>query len=343
MLHGRIGLTCDRCLIDGGIAGDDAAIDDDLLTGMRGDDIAGFDLFDGYLALDLSIDEPYVALIEREQAGNMAARAFCRVARQHFRTVGNGKQRQARFRLAGQYRSDDSRRRQCISIGLMILDHALYAILDELAGNAEHEQDPDDLEAQEELRLRAAQDFHAGKAREREQGITAVLREAVSRFDGCLPDAFDRLDGQALDFPYRQASLIPDLNAPLRYRHGLDHAVAAYGCRQSCALFARQAGLQIKITTSVHYTVRHPLISDKAHQSICAPDGEACVIIILRRPRRPNSREARELMSNRPPVLCLIQAEKARAEPRMLRVTLPACDSSGSRSSVSALPLCPKI
>ena len=152
VLHGRVRLARNGCLIDGGIAADDAAIDDDLLAGVRGDDVAGLDLLNRHLALDLAVNQPDVALVKRQQAGNLRAGALCCIAREHLGAVGDGQQRQARFRLAGEHRGNDGRGGQRIGIRAVILDHALDAVLDELACNREHEQAARDFHAEEELR-----------------------------------------------------------------------------------------------------------------------------------------------------------------------------------------------
>ena len=164
VLHGRIRFTRDRCLVDGGIAADNAAVDNDLLARMRSDDVAGLDLLDRHLALHLAIDEPDIALVEGQQARDLRAGALGRIAREHLRTIRDGEQRQARFRLAGEHRGDDGRSRQCVGIRAVFLDHALHAVLDELARDGEHQQAAHDLHAPEELRRRALQDLHAGKA-----------------------------------------------------------------------------------------------------------------------------------------------------------------------------------
>ena len=302
VLHGRVRLARNGCLIDGGIAADDAAIDDDLLTSVRGDDVARLDLFDRHFALHLTVDQPDVALVEGQQAGDLRAGALCCVAREHLGTVGDGQQRQARFRLAGEHRGNDGRGRQRISVRTVVLDHALDAVLNKLARNREHKQAARDFHAEEELRRGALQDLHAGKAGQREERITPVLRQALGRRHSRFLCAPHSCDSQSLDLTERQCAPIPDLDALVCDRHRFDRAVAADLRGQQRAFFTRQCGLQMKVTTSIHHTVRHPLINDSAHQSICAPDGEEYVMSTLRIPRRAKSSDTSELISNQPAV-----------------------------------------
>ena len=70
---------------------------------MRRNRITDLDLFHGNFFLGIALHQPYIALVQGQQSGNMGTRLFGGIAGKHFRTIGKRQQRQTRFRLTGQH------------------------------------------------------------------------------------------------------------------------------------------------------------------------------------------------------------------------------------------------
>ena len=184
----------------------------------------------------------------------------------------------------------------------MVLDEARDAVRKEFPREQQHERAPQHLRREEQPRRGLLHNLHRRQPREREQCLAPIGREPLGRHDRRLALLFDRTDGERLELPHRQLSDIPDAHAPLLDEHGTHRTAAADMRRERRAPLARQRRLQQEIISSIHHMVRHPLIKETAHQSICAPDGAIFVMTILRTPRSRNSKNAAELTSSQPPV-----------------------------------------
>ena len=102
---------------------------------MDGNEVAPLQRFHRDFAFPAVFDEPDVALVQFEEARNLAACLFGGVFRHHFSAVRQGQEGQARFRLTCQDRCSHSRCRQGIGIGLMVFYESHDAVLNVTACN----------------------------------------------------------------------------------------------------------------------------------------------------------------------------------------------------------------
>ena len=102
---------------------------------MDGNEVAPLQRFHRDFAFPAVFDEPYVALVQLEEARNLTACFFSSVFRHHFSAVGKSQERQARFRLTCQDRRSHSRCRQGIGIGLMVFYESHDTVLNVTACN----------------------------------------------------------------------------------------------------------------------------------------------------------------------------------------------------------------
>ena len=99
LLHRGAGFTRDGRLCHRRVTAQDVTVDDNLLPRVRRDDVAGANLLHGNLAFDLifalTLDEPDIALVEREQSRDLRARLLRRVVREHLRAVAEDEEHEA--------------------------------------------------------------------------------------------------------------------------------------------------------------------------------------------------------------------------------------------------------
>ena len=76
-----------------------------------------------------------------------------------------------------------------------------------------------------------------------------------------------------LNFADGKRAFVPDFDQTLLDNDSRNGTITAQLRGQVNAFFARECDLKREILSSVHHTVRHPLMRVNAHQSICDPDG----------------------------------------------------------------------
>ena len=305
VLHRRRGFARDGGLCHRCVTAQDTPVNHNLLTRVHSDDVSRAHLLDGHLSFDLAVrrlfDEPDIALPKREQSRDVRARLLRRIARQHLRTVAEGKEHEARLGLACKYRGDDSRRRQRICIRLPILNQSADSRLDEVARDAEHEQRAQHRHRRKELGGTALQQLHRCKARQRDQCITSkrckLLRRCHSLRRGLTHGTLCRR--QHTDSGDR--SLVPDIDTALAHGCRRYRREAAHPCCQAQRILTRDLSTQPNARMYELHTF-HPLISVSAHQSICEPDGVLFESTSCRMPRRTKMPATTELRSSAPPV-----------------------------------------